>query len=55
MKNITIAVASAVALALTTSTAWAGTVSVPEPGMLPLFAISAVGGLVIWARNRKKK
>ena len=27
----------------------------PEPGALSLIAIGAVGGLVIWARNRKKK
>ena len=30
-------------------------VSIPEPGALSLMAIGAVGGLVIWARNRKKK
>ena len=29
--------------------------SIPEPGALSLMAIGAVGGLVIWARNRKKK
>ena len=29
--------------------------TVPEPGSLPLLAIGAVGALVIWARNRKKK
>jgi hypothetical protein len=29
--------------------------TVPEPGVLPLLAIGAVGGLVLWARNRKKK
>ena len=28
---------------------------VPEPGSLPLLAIGAVGAVVIWARNRKKK
>jgi PEP-CTERM motif len=27
----------------------------PEPGSLPLLAIGAVGAVVIWARNRKKK
>lgn len=52
MKHITIAVA----LALASINAWAAApVTVPEPGVLPLFAIGAVGGLVIWARNRKKK
>lgn len=29
--------------------------TIPEPGALSLMAIGAVGGLVIWARNRKKK
>ena len=29
--------------------------TIPEPGVLPLLAIGAVGGLVLWARNRKKK
>jgi hypothetical protein len=37
----------------------AGTVAppntIPEPGALSLLAIGAVGGLVIWARNRNKK
>ena len=37
----------------------AGTVAppntVPEPGALSLLAIGAVGGLVVWARNRNKK
>lgn len=28
---------------------------IPEPGVLPLLAIGAVGGLVLWARNRNKK
>jgi len=28
---------------------------IPEPGALSLLAIGAVGGLVIWARNRNKK
>ena len=51
MKYITIAAA----LALTSLNAWAGTSNLPEPGMLPLFAIGAVGGFVVWARNRKKK
>ena len=52
MKYITIAVA----LAATSLNAWAGTSqTIPEPGVLPLFAIGAVGGLAIWARNRKKK
>ncbi len=27
----------------------------PEPGALSLLAVGAVGGLVIWARNRRKK
>lgn len=30
-------------------------VTIPEPGALSLLAIGAVGGLVVWARNRKKK
>jgi hypothetical protein len=34
---------------------WAGTVPVPEPGVLPLLAIGAVGGIVLWVRNRNKK
>lgn len=47
---------TAVALTLTSLNAWAGGVgTVPEPGVLPLIAIGAVGGLVIWARNRNKK
>lgn len=29
--------------------------TIPEPGALSLLAIGAVGGLVIWARNRNKK
>ena len=53
MKHITISVAAV--LALTSINAWASVATVPEPGVLPLFAIGAVGGLVIWARNRKKK
>ena len=51
MKYITIAGV----LALTSINAWAGEQTLPEPGMLPLFAIGAVGGLAIWARNCKKK
>ena len=27
----------------------------PEPGVLPLLAVGAVGGLVLWARKRRKK
>ena len=50
MKHITMTVA----LALTSLNAWAGNVTLPEPGVLPLFAIGAVGGLAIWVRNRKK-
>lgn len=47
-------------LGLTSFSALAGApaqdfVSIPEPGALSLMAIGAVGGLVIWARNRKKK
>lgn len=46
-------------LGLTSLSALAGAtpdfVSIPEPGALSLMAIGAVGGLVIWARNRKKK
>ena len=42
-------------LSLTSLSALAGVESVPEPGALSLMAIGAVGGLVIWARNRKKK
>jgi len=29
--------------------------TVPEPDALSLLAIGAVGGLVVWARNRNKK
>lgn len=42
-------------LGLSSLPALAGVVTVPEPGVLPLLAIGAVGGLVLWARNRKKK
>jgi len=43
-------------LSLSSLSALAGTpASIPEPGALSLLAIGAVGGLVIWARNRKKK
>lgn len=51
MKYLT----SAVALTLTSLNAWAGAATVPEPGVLPLIAIGAVGGLIIWMRNRKDK
>lgn len=27
---------------------------VPEPGIMPLLAIAAVGALVAWSRNRNK-
>ena len=42
-------------LALSSLPALAAAMSVPEPGSLPLLAIGAVGAVVIWARNRKKK
>lgn len=44
------------ALAVTTadSVAFPDAVALPEPGALSLLAIGAVGGLIIWARNRKK-
>jgi hypothetical protein len=45
---------SGLMLTLAAVPAWAGT-PVPEPGVLPLLAIGAVGGLVLWARNRNKK
>ena len=52
MKYLT----ASVALALMSMNVWAGVpVTVPEPGVLPLIAIGAVGGLVIWIRNRNKK
>jgi PEP-CTERM motif len=41
-------------LTLAALPAWAGT-PVPEPGVLPLLAIGAVGGIVLWVRNRNKK
>jgi hypothetical protein len=53
MKQVIVTVA--VALALAAQPAWAGAVQLPEPGVLPLLAIGAVGGLVLWARNRKNK
>jgi PEP-CTERM motif len=47
---------TAIALAAASVPAWAGGPgTVPEPGVLPLLAIGAVGGLVLWARNRNKK
>ena len=51
MKYLT----AVVALSLSSLNAWAGNTQVPEPGVLPLVAIGAVGGLVIWLRNRHKK
>ena len=42
-------------LGLASLPAMAGVATIPEPGVLPLLAIGAVGGLVLWARNRKKK
>lgn len=45
-------------LGLSSLSALAGEVTpspIPEPGALSLIAIGAVGGLVIWARNRNKK
>ena len=52
MKYLT----ATVVLALTTFDAWSAVPThVPEPGILPLVAIGAVGGLVIWVRNRRKK
>lgn len=51
MRNLT----AAVALALSSANAWAGAVTIPEPGVLPLIAIGAVGGFIIWIRNRNKK
>ncbi|MGE5321160.1 MAG: PEP-CTERM sorting domain-containing protein [Hyphomicrobiaceae bacterium] len=51
--------AFAVILGLTSLSAYAGVASpptaLPEPSALSLLAIGAVGGLVVWARNRKKK
>jgi PEP-CTERM motif len=52
-------IALTLVLALTSLSAWSGNgtapPTVPEPDALALFAIGAVGGLVMWARNRKKK
>lgn len=44
-------------LGLTSLSAYAGRppTELPEPSALSLIAIGAVGGLVVWARNRKKK
>jgi hypothetical protein len=46
-------------LGMSSLSALAGTpqdfIRLPEPSVLSLMAIGAVGGLVIWARNRKKK
>lgn len=43
-------------LGLASFSALAGEVpTIPEPGALSLIAIGAVGGLVVWARNRRKK
>jgi len=41
-------------LSLSSLPALAGT-PVPEPDALSLLGIGAVAGLVVWARNRKKK
>lgn len=51
MNRLTIAIA----LALTSLNAWAGIQPVPEPDVLSLFAVGAVGGLALWLRNRHKK
>jgi hypothetical protein len=48
-------VALTVVLGLTSVSALAGTTGVPEPDVLSLFGIGAVGGLVLWMRNRRKK
>ncbi len=42
-------------LSLSSLPALAGTPTIPEPGALSLLGIGAVAGLVVWARNRKKK
>ena len=41
-------------LSLSSLPALAGN-TVPEPDALSLLGIGAVAGLVVWARNRKKK
>lgn len=48
-------IALTVVLGLTSLPALAGTVGVPEPDALSLLAIGAVGGLLVWMRNRRKK
>ena len=41
-------------LSLLSSMAWAGTTFVPEPGVLELIGISAVVGVAIAIRKRRK-
>lgn len=48
-------IALTVVLALTSFSAFAAVAAVPEPDALSLFGIGAVGGLVLWMRNRGKK
>jgi hypothetical protein len=39
---------------LSSSMAWAGTTSLPEPGVLELIGISAVVGVAVAIRKRRK-
>jgi PEP-CTERM motif len=51
MKQIVLTVV----LGLTSLQALAAVVAVPEPDALSLLAVGAVGGLLVWMRNRGKK
>jgi hypothetical protein len=42
-------------LSLSSLPVLAGEVTLPEPETLPLLAIGAAAGLVVWVRNRNKK
>ena len=48
-------IAALVLLAIASIPAWAGTPQLPEPGVLELLAVSAVAGIAIAIRNRRKK
>jgi hypothetical protein len=41
-------------LSLVCGSAYAGTTAIPEPGVMELLAISAVAGIAVAIRNRRK-